>query len=64
MEFVRIKSLIFTIALLTLFLIGSAIAGTVGKITGTVIDKTSGEGIPGEVEDQARGGQEEKEKFR
>jgi len=47
MEFVRIKSLIFTIALLTLFLIGSAIAGTVGKISGTVIDKTSGEGIPG-----------------
>jgi hypothetical protein len=47
MEFIRIKSLIITVALLTLFLLGSAMAGTVGKITGVVIDKTTGEGIPG-----------------
>ena len=42
-----IRSQIFTVALLTLFLFGGALAGTVGKIIGVVTDKTTGEGIPG-----------------
>ncbi|UCC80251.1 MAG: TonB-dependent receptor [Candidatus Zixiibacteriota bacterium] len=36
-----------TVALLTLFLFGGALAGTVGKIMGVVTDKSTGEGIPG-----------------
>ncbi len=46
MKLVSLRTPIFTVALI-LGLSISAISGTVGKITGMITDKTTGEGIPG-----------------